>query len=94
MTELVSRRLRLEPDAAKDKGTQEVAINPESTSVPASKPPYRVPFFIFREQAYYWTREWQEGIRRSMADLEAGNYTDYGPDDPGAITRRFVGEED
>lgn len=56
--------------------------------------PRRVPLFIPRDQAYYWTRGWQEGIRRSIADLEAGNYTDYSPDDPGAIMRRFVDEED
>ncbi len=54
--------------------------------------PRRVPFFIPRAQAYYWTYRWQEGVRRSMADLEAGNYTDFGPDEPGAIMRRFVGE--
>jgi hypothetical protein len=56
--------------------------------------PRRVPLFIPREQAYYWTPEWQEGIRRSMADLEAGNYTDFDSDAPNAITRRFVGDEE
>jgi hypothetical protein len=72
----------------------EVRVTPSGASSSAfERIPRRVPLFIPREQAYYWTREWQEGIRRSMADLEAGNYTDYSPDVPGAIMRRFVGEE-
>ena len=94
MIEFAPTPLRLEPKSVKDKGESEVSVSLESTSVPELRSPYRVPFFIPREQAYYWTREWQEGIRRSMADLEAGNYTDFGPDNPGAITRRFVGETD
>lgn len=68
--------------------------NSRSWSFVAEHLPRRIPLFIPRDQAYYWSWEWQQGIRRSMADLEAGNYTDYSPDDSGAITRRFVGEED
>jgi hypothetical protein len=92
MIELAREPLKLELRSAKEEGRSEVSVSLESTSVPDMRSPYRVPFFIPSEQAYYWTREWQEGVRRSMADLEAGNYTDFIPDDPGAITRRFLGE--
>lgn len=71
-----------------------IAPNSELWNFVAEHFSRRVPLFIPRDQTYYWTREWQEGIRRSMTDLKAGNYTDYSPDDPGAITRRFAGEED
>jgi hypothetical protein len=94
MIEMAPEPLKLNVRSASDKGDTEVSVNPESTSVPDAHSPYRVPFFIPREQAYYWTREWREGIQRSMADLEAGNYTDFSPDDPGSITRRFLGETD
>lgn len=94
MIELAREPLKLEYRSARAEGHSEVSVNLESTSVPDVRSPYRVPFFIPREQAYYWTREWQEGVQRSMADLEAGNYTDFSPDDPGGITRRFLGETD
>lgn len=94
MIEQTREPLKLDIGTLRDKGDSEVSVNIESTSVPNAHSQYRVPFFIPRGQAYYWTREWQEGIRRSMADLEAGNYTDFGPDDPGSITRRFLGEAD
>ncbi len=77
-------------------GDEELRIDPNSQSwrfVPRRFPRH-IPLFIPGGQAYYWSREWQQGIRRSMTDLEAGNYTDYSPDEPGTITRRFVGEED
>lgn len=94
MIELAPEPLKLEFRSVRDQGRSEVSVNLESTSVPDAQAPYRVPFFIPREQAYYWTREWQKGIQRSMADLEAGNYTDFSPDEPGSITRRFLDETD
>lgn len=94
MIEFAREPLRLEFRSARDKGHSEVKVNLESSSVPDAHSPYRVPFFIPREQAYYWTYQWQEDIRKSRADLEAGNYTDFSPDDPGAISRRFMGESD
>jgi len=94
MIELAREPLTLDFRSIRDEGDTKVSVSLESTSVPSVHSPYRVPFFIPRGQAYYWTREWQEGIRRSMADLEAGNYTDFSPDDAGSITRRFLGETD
>lgn len=32
----------------------------------------RMPLFIPRSQAYYWTREWQEGEAEALAELERG----------------------
>ncbi len=94
MIELAPKLLKLDSRSARDKGDSKVSVILESTSVPEMASEYRIPFFILREQAYYWTREWQEGIQRSMADLEAGNFTDFSPDAPGSITRRFLGETD
>jgi hypothetical protein len=94
MIEMAPDPLKLEYRSVRDEGDSEVLVNLESTSVPNVRSAIRVPFFIPREQAYYWTHEWQEGIHRSMADLQAGNYTDFSPDDPGGITRRFLDEAD
>lgn len=94
MIELAPEPLTLDFKSVRDEGHSEVSVNLESTSVPEAASVYRIPFFIPREQVYYWTREWQEGVQRSMTDLEAGNYTDFSPDNPGSITRRFLGEPD
>lgn len=72
MMELAPKPLRLEPSTAKDEGAVEVAVNPESTSFPTPRSPYRVPFFIPRDQAYYWTREWQEGEAEADEELRRG----------------------
>ena len=71
-----------------------VDLNSRSWSFVSIRHPRRVPLFIPRDETYYWTREWQESIRRSMADLEAGNYTDFDSDEPKAFLRRFLGDED
>lgn len=91
------RTLSVNPTTARaDSREDEVRITTGSNvwDFVSAPSPRRVPLFISRDEAYYWTREWQEGIRRSMADLEAGDYTDFDSDDPDAITRRFVGDED
>ncbi len=35
-------------------------------------PPKGMPLFIPKDQAYYWTREWQEGEAEALAELERG----------------------
>jgi hypothetical protein len=83
MIELAPEPLKLDLRSGSDQGDAEISVNLDSTSVSVAHSQYRIPFFIPHEQAYYWTHEWQQGIQRSMADLEAGNYTDFSPDDPG-----------
>ena len=34
----------------------------------------RMPFFIARNQFYYWTREWQAGESEALRDLEEGRF--------------------
>lgn len=78
MMELAPEPLRLELSTAKDKGAKEVRINPESTSFPAPRSTYRVPFFILRDQAYYWTREWQEGEAEADEEIRRGELQRFG----------------
>jgi hypothetical protein len=42
----------------------------------------RVPLFVPTRQLYYWTKEWQDGEREALADVEAGR------------TRQFVSGSD
>lgn len=56
--------------------------------------PMYMPLFISREQAYYWSFEWQRDIRESMAALEAGDYEDFDSDDPNDVVRWLLNEED
>jgi hypothetical protein len=32
---------------------------------------------LFNGQAYFWTREWQAGVREAEADIAAGRVTEY-----------------
>jgi hypothetical protein len=34
----------------------------------------RMPFFVTRDQLYYWTREWQAGEREALQDLKKGDF--------------------
>lgn len=74
-------------------GTEsEIKISPDSEtwSFVSGRHPRRVPLFIPEDQAYYWSYEWQESIRESHAELEAGNYVDFDdPNDPDAVVRWF-----
>ena len=74
--------MKLDFRSDSDQGDEEIPVKLDSTSVPVAHSPYHVLFSIPREQASYWTYEWQHGIQRSMVDLEAGNHTDFNPDDP------------
>lgn len=41
-----------------------------------------LPLFIPADQAFYWSRYWQEGAQESMQALSAGEYTDFNSNDP------------
>ena len=51
-----------------------------------------MPVFVPRDQLYYWTYIWQEGIRRSRAELDAGEYRDF--ENPRDAVRRLLTEDD
>ncbi len=46
-----------------------------------------VPLLIEKDQAYYWSYKWQEGIHATNADLEAGEYVRFDSDDPTDVAR-------
>jgi hypothetical protein len=43
-----------------------------ATSASSKKRELRVPLFISKGQAYYWTREWQAGEAEALAEIAAG----------------------
>lgn len=47
----------------------------------------RVPYAIPSEQLYYWTREWQSAERAALEELAAGEYVEFGGDDPADVAR-------
>jgi len=58
----------------------------QSWSFVSERIPRSVPLFISRDQAYYWSREWQGSVRETYMELEAGEYVDFDdPDDPDAV---------
>lgn len=54
--------------------------------------PRRVPLFIPREQAYYWTREWQEDEARALEELARGEGVLF--HDPTEAARWLLSPED
>lgn len=66
----------------------DVARSEATTNIPQHL--IHQPFFIPADQAYYWSREWQEGEAEADADLKAGEYVEFDdPDDPDAVVRWF-----
>lgn len=49
--------------------------------------PRRVPAFISADQAYYWSREWQQDVLASMQALREGEFVDFDSDDPNDVAR-------
>lgn len=53
-----------------------------------------IPAAIPSDQAYYWSFNWQEDIRESMAALAAGEYVDFDSDDPNDVARWLLDPDD
>jgi hypothetical protein len=55
-------------------GNGSVDIRPDAASLSAMSPrsSRRVPFFITRDQAYFWSWEWQEGEAEADEELQRG----------------------
>ncbi len=49
--------------------------------------PRTMPAFIRADEAYYWSFQWQDDVRESMAALAAGDYEDFDSDDPNDVAR-------
>jgi len=92
----VSETLTVNSNTAKAESSEdEVRANArfQSWSFVPQRLPRRVPLFIPRDQVYYWSREWQEGIRESMVAYEAGDYVEYSSDNSDDVIRRFSDNE-
>ncbi len=68
----MAKYLTLDLNSVIGKSKVEIETRAESASVPFRRLPYRVPFFMPRGQAYYWTREWQEGEAEADEELRRG----------------------
>ncbi len=55
--------------------------------------PSGVPLLVPLSEAYYWTREWQQGEKEAKREIEAGNYVEFDGDDPDEIRRWFDDKE-
>jgi hypothetical protein len=53
-----------------------------------------IPAAIPADQAYYWSFEWQDDIRESMAALAAGDFVDFDSDDPNDVARWLLSPDD
>ena len=53
-----------------------------------------VRLMIEKAQAYYWTTKWQDGLERTIADLQAGQYVRFDSDDPTDVARWLLDGND
>jgi hypothetical protein len=53
-------------------GERRVNIDTSVQTVSANRLPRRMPLFVPRDQAYYWTREWQEGEAEADEEIRRG----------------------
>jgi hypothetical protein len=62
------------------RGSDRIAFNGETYSTTVRR---LMPFFVARDQLYYWTHEWQTGEAEAMRDLGEGRYRTF-PDSTSA----------
>ena len=67
------------------------ADSPSQSSTPEPRP-RRVPLFVPRREAYYWTREWQDDEAEALKELERGEGRVF--DDPKEAVRWLRSPED
>lgn len=60
-----------EPTGEGEARTDVRADSPSRSSAPETAP-RRVPLFVTRNEAYYWTREWQHDEAEALRELERG----------------------
>lgn len=62
----ISPETNTQPEASVDLSTILTSFTSEGTR-------RRAPTFIPRDQAYFWTQEWQDGEAEALREIEAGN---------------------
>lgn len=65
---------------------------PVATNTPAT--PRTVPPFIRADEAYYWSFQWQEDVRKAMEARVAGESVVFDSDDPNDVVRWLLDDED
>lgn len=70
-----------------------IAVDPRSMGHTPNRRRATMPFFMTREQEYYWHRSWQADERESLAEREAGEVFRFDSDDPNDAAR-FLDEGD
>lgn len=71
----MTEKLKVDPRIEGTKSSEdEVRADPNSRSwsFVSERFPRRMPLFIPRDQAYYWTREWQEGEAEADEEIRRG----------------------
>lgn len=63
------------------------------SGVSSDRFPTHMPLFVPRDQAYYWSFNWQQDIRESLNALQNGDYEDFDSDDPNDVVRWLFTEE-
>jgi hypothetical protein len=88
----MAKYVTLVPNAISGQANFEPEIAANSTSVPSDGERYSIPFFILRDQAYYWSHDWQRGEAEADAELRRGEARAF--DDPEDALRWLDGPED
>lgn len=73
-TKMTERTLKLRADVPAGKGetTTEVSSDPPAHGSAPDMFPRHAPPFIPRDEAYYWTHEWQHYEAEALGELERG----------------------
>jgi hypothetical protein len=80
-------------DSAMATGASSVALLAHTWSASVDfGSPRRMPASIRSDQAYYWTREWQEGEADAEAEIQAGDTRVF--DGPGDAVRWLLSTDD
>lgn len=53
-----------------------------------------VPLTIPRDQLYYWTGLWQDGVKVAREALDRGDYEEFDSDDPNDVVRWLLDPEE
>jgi hypothetical protein len=54
----------------------------------------RPPLMIDREEAYYWTTAWQDGVRDALAALVSGKFRRFDSEDPLDLARWLLDDSE
>lgn len=53
-----------------------------------------VPFLIGKDEVYYWSSQWQEGVHEATAALMEGHYEKFDSDDPADAAKWLLADDE